>query len=118
MTTDQKSRDAFDIVAARNALKPEALKLLRQPVVQSLLYDINLLPEQITSEKHWFYMLAVLMHFDAARADMLQDVRMAMEALEAAEALLIFDGYTSPQATAKSVLKKALETLRQKYGKE
>lgn len=56
----------FDSKKARKDLKPEAWDLLKQPVVLSLLYDINLLPEQITTGKDWFYMLSVLSHMDHA----------------------------------------------------
>lgn len=58
--------DDFDPVAARKDLKPEAFELLRKPLIQSLLYDINLLPEQITTGKHWFYMLSVIHHMKQA----------------------------------------------------
>lgn len=58
--------DDFDVVTARKDLKPEALELLRQPIIQSLLYDINLLPEQIITSKHWYYMLSVLSHMAEA----------------------------------------------------
>ena len=64
-TTEESVQDSmteFDIEKARKDLKPAAWELLKKPVVQSLLYDINLLPEQITTGKHWFYMLSVLSH--------------------------------------------------------
>lgn len=57
--------EPFDIQKARKDLKPAAWELLEKPVIKSLLYDINLLPEQITQGKHWFYMLSVLMHMDS-----------------------------------------------------
>lgn len=58
--------DGFDPDKARKDLKPEAWELLKKPIVQSLLYDINLLPEQITTGKHWFYMLSILSHMNEA----------------------------------------------------
>lgn len=56
----------FDADQARKDLKPAAWELLKKPVIQSLLYDINLLPEQITGRKHWFYMFSILSHMDLA----------------------------------------------------
>ncbi len=48
-------------------LTPEEHEILKRPIVQSLLYDLNLLPEQIQCDgKHWFYMLSILAHMDQA----------------------------------------------------
>lgn len=58
--------EEFDQVEARKELTDKAREVLKRPLVQSLLYDINLLPEQITKKRHWFYMLAVLGHMDQA----------------------------------------------------
>ena len=66
LTEQPDETPPFDIEKARKDLKPAAWELLKVPVVQSLLYDINLLPEQITTGKHWFYMLSVLSHMDSA----------------------------------------------------
>src|SRR3984957_2244465 len=60
------NKPEFDAEKARKALKPAAWELLKTPIIQSLLYDINFLPEQITTGKHWFYMLSILSHFDQA----------------------------------------------------
>jgi hypothetical protein len=49
---------------------PEAKELFTfinsAPLVQSLLYDINLLPEQIHNARHWNYMVAVCSHMHRA----------------------------------------------------
>jgi hypothetical protein len=58
--------EGFDLDKARKELTPKAMELLKQPIVQSLLYDIDLLPEQIRTSRHWFYMLAVLTHMSEA----------------------------------------------------
>lgn len=39
----------------------------RTPLVASLLYDLNLLPEQIDNARDWGYMVTVCNHMDAAR---------------------------------------------------
>lgn len=46
------------------------------PLVASLLYDINLLPEQITKPHHWDYMLAVCGHMKEALAAPVGKARM------------------------------------------
>lgn len=38
----------------------------KTPILTSLLYDINLLPEQIREQKHLVYMIAVIEHFRVA----------------------------------------------------
>lgn len=35
----------------RPVLHPELLKVVHKPIVQSLLYDLDLLPEQLSSQK-------------------------------------------------------------------
>lgn len=65
-----------------NELTKEQLELVNHPIVQSLLYDLNLLPEQLLALDHgpghkdWGYMLSVIGHFkmmmgtaEAARLD-------------------------------------------------
>lgn len=51
-------------------VKPAAPELMayinRTPLVQSLLYDINLLPEQIEDSRRWAYMAAVCEHMKVA----------------------------------------------------
>jgi hypothetical protein len=48
---------------------PELTKFINAtPLVLSLLYDINLLPEQIDNARHWAYMVAVCEHMRAALA--------------------------------------------------
>lgn len=79
--------DDFDIEKAKKDLKPDAWELLKQPVVQSLLYDINLLPEQITTSKHWFYMLSVLSHMDNALKREQCEIHYNADALKAARTL-------------------------------
>lgn len=39
------------------------------PLLQSLLYDLNLLPEQCTEPKHEFYLLSVVNHFQHLTAE-------------------------------------------------
>lgn len=65
-SSEISDNDDFDHESARGNLKPEAWELLKKPIIQSLLYDINLLPEQITTSKHWHYMLSVLSHMAEA----------------------------------------------------
>lgn len=62
---DELAED-FDQEQSRNALTDDARELLKNPLIQSLLYDLNLLPEQITKYKHWYYMLAVIAHMGKA----------------------------------------------------
>lgn len=46
---------------------PELFKFINsQPILQSLLYDINLLPEVIKDAEHFGYMVAVCNHFEMA----------------------------------------------------
>lgn len=58
--------DDFDPIEARKDLTDRDHEILKRPIVQSLLYDLNLLPEQITQGKHWFYMRSVIAHMDQA----------------------------------------------------
>lgn len=66
VTQSDELTEDFDQEQSRNALTDDARELLRQPLIQSLLYDLNLLPEQITKYKHWYYMLAVVAHMGQA----------------------------------------------------
>jgi hypothetical protein len=51
---------------------PQDQKLMQfinsTPLVMSLLYDINLLPEQIDNGRRWYYMVAVCEHMERALA--------------------------------------------------
>jgi hypothetical protein len=42
----------------------------KTPILQSLLYDLNLLPEQLKEgTKEWDYMMATVLHFQACEAE-------------------------------------------------
>lgn len=72
----------FDAWCAENS---EALK---EPVIISLLYDINLLPEQgrtFNSIKMMRYLVAVVEHFKMAREEALGEAKDLVDALHALE---------------------------------
>ena len=73
-------------------LTDKQLALIDHPIVQSLLYEINLLPEQLLAlkygpgHKNWGYMLAVCGHFDMMfkeRAELIEALRDMLKVQEA-----------------------------------
>lgn len=92
-----KLAEEFDQEQSRIALTDDARELLKNPLIQSLLYDLNLMPEQITKSKHWYYMLAVIAHMgEAMKTTKMTDLAESARKRESAsiEIIYVVQGYT------------------------
>lgn len=41
-----------------------------RPILQSMLYDLNLLPEQTMNSRRWHYTVSAVLHMEALRAEL------------------------------------------------